>query len=87
MVEARLFLVGDRNRRRCNDLKFEHRKYRTNMWKNFPVRVKEHWNNLPRDVVESPSTEIFKTHLDAYLCDTLSCFKRVIGLYGPFQPL
>ena len=26
----------------------------------FTVRVTEHWNRLPRDVVESPSMEIFK---------------------------
>jgi len=33
----------------------------------FTVKVTEHWNRLPREVVESPSLEIFKAHLDAYL--------------------
>lgn len=28
------------------------------------VKVVKHWNKLPRQVVESPSTEIFKTQLD-----------------------
>ena len=42
------------------------------MQKNFfMVMVTEHWNRPPREVVESPSMEIFKTHLDAYLCSLL----------------
>jgi len=50
----------------------EHRKFRLNMRKNFfPLRVTEHWNRLPREVVESPSPEIFKTCLDKVLCSLL----------------
>jgi len=36
-----------------------------------PSGVAEHWNRLRREVVESPSLEIFKTHLDAILCSLL----------------
>ena len=72
MDEARLFCVVCRDRIRSNALKLEHRKFCINMQKNFLMaRVTEHWNRLPREVVESPSVEIFKTLLDAYLCDLL----------------
>ena len=40
------------------------------MWKDFfTVREMEHWNRLPREVVDSCSREISKTCLDTYLCD------------------
>ena len=42
------------------------------MQKNFfTVRMTEHWNRLPREVVMSHSMKIFRTHLNAYLCDLL----------------
>jgi len=42
----------------------------------FPLRVTEHWSRLPREVVESPSLEIFKTHLDKVLCSLLAEFQH-----------
>jgi len=42
------------------------------MRKNFyTLGVTEHWNRLPREVVESPSLEIFKTCLDKVLCNLI----------------
>jgi len=69
---ARLFSVVPSDRTRANRHKLKHRKFGLHTRRNFfALRVMEPWNRLPREVVESPSLEIFKTHLDKLLCSLL----------------
>ena len=90
---ANLFSVVCGDKTRGNGHKLKHRKSHTNMRRNlFTVRVMEHWNGLPREVVDSPSQEIFKTCLDTYQCSLLqgACFAGGLDLIisrAPFQPL
>ena len=55
----------------------------------FTLRVTEYWNRLPKEVVKSPSVEIFTTRLDAVLCSLLwvTLLRQGVGLGDPQRSL
>ena len=67
-----LFSITPECRTRNNGLKLQEARFRLNIRKNFlTVRAVQQWNQLSQELVNAPTLEAFKKHLDNHLADML----------------
>jgi len=67
-VGVHLFSQGTSDRMRGNDLKLRQGMFRLGIKKNlFTEGFVKHWNRLPREVVDTPSLEVFRRCMDVNL--------------------
>ncbi|KAK4805622.1 hypothetical protein QYF61_022380 [Mycteria americana] len=65
---------------RASEYKLHRERFRLDIRNTFfTVRTIIHWNNLPRDVVESPLMEVFKMRLDKVLDKGRKYNERLMG--------
>ncbi|KAK4813029.1 hypothetical protein QYF61_005895 [Mycteria americana] len=83
---AWLIALVPSGRTRGSGFKLKHRRFPLHIRKHFfPVRVTEPWHRLPREVVESPTLDIIKSHLDTVLGNWLwvALLEQGVGPDGP----
>ncbi|PKU43720.1 hypothetical protein llap_5966 [Limosa lapponica baueri] len=89
-----LFIRECSDRTRGNGFNLKEGQFRSDIWKKFfTVRMVRHWNKFPREVVDAPSLEVFKTRLHGALSNRVhwEVFLPMAGglelgdLQGPFQ--